>query len=447
MSRGVKVRLPSGKKVALPPRAFVAAGGEGSVYARGDVAYKIYDDPARAIAAAKIAELARIAHPGVLVPREILLRESDGAPIGYTMRFVTDAWALTQLVPSAFWARHGLTAADARRVALALCERIGAVHAAGCCVGDLSGTNVLVTPGSLEPYLVDTDSFFTPGFSGTAITPEIADPSAPPGRFSAGSDWFAFAVLVFELFAGMHPFKGRHPTVRGMAARMRAGISALRPEVARPGAWRGTSGIPSAWVGWLRDVLEGGHRGAPSFSTTTTTRTSAVGLEVAAWLSDGTELRVSIDRKAGVVSLSGKKKVVPAQLSLLPSAIIEVGGRVILHVGDRLVALDPVVVGDRVFVGMVTLATVMPFATTLWPGIAICDVVGQAHATLLDAGGTARVIWLPEIDRAAIVDAAFDGRQIDVLVRDGARTRRLCFVVGPDGARPVPALDAGAPAA
>ena len=82
MSGEVTARLPSGKRVRLPAQAFVAAGGEGSIYARGDVAYKIYDDPARAIAAGKIAELARIAHPAVLTPRELLHSEDGGAPIG-----------------------------------------------------------------------------------------------------------------------------------------------------------------------------------------------------------------------------------------------------------------------------------------------------------------------------------------------------------------------------
>jgi hypothetical protein len=431
VSGEVTARLPSGKRVRLSAHAFVAAGGEGSIYARGDVAYKIYDDPARAIAAGKIAELARIAHPAVLTPRELLHSEDGGAPIGYAMKFLPSAWTLAELVPSAFWKRHGLGPADAQAIAVRLHDAIAAVHAAGCCVGDLSAANVLVERGSLRPHLVDTDSFQTPRFSATAITPEIRDPRARGGRFDAGSDWFAFAVLAFELFTGLHPFKGRHPTVKGMTARMDAGISALQDEVRKPAAWRGLSGVPAAWVEWFRAVLEGSTRAAPTFTFATTTP-SSVGLEVVGRLLDGSSLSVCIDRAAGVVRLSGTRAVVPAAISIVPVAMIVHRGHVILHVDDRLVRLDPVVVGERVFVGMVPIASVMPHATRLWPGLAISDVVGRAHAHLFDANAGVRTVRVPALDGAALVEAAYEDGKIALVVRDRSRLRRLVLAVGPD---------------
>lgn len=446
MSGRVTVRLLSGKKVVLPARAFVAAGGEGSIYAARGTAYKIYEDPARAIAAGKIAELRRIAHPGVLVPRELLVRESDGVPIGYAMPFVPDAWSWTQLVPPAFWARHGLTVAHAIDLCIELSRMLAAVHAAGCCVGDLSGNNVLVAPGEMTPRLVDTDSFATPSFAATAITPEIADPRAPAGCVSPATDWFAFAVLVFELFTGLHPFKGKHPTVKGMAARMQAGISAFRSEVAAPAAWRGTGGIPLGWVGWLRGVLEGRTREPASFaitSATTTTSTSTF-VGVRGRLSGGERFLVEIDRVDGVLRLSGGRRsgldFVPASLPLSAAAIVEVEGQVIALCGDKLLRLDLVVVGSRVFVGTVPLASVLPHATRLWPGIAISDVAGQAHGYLLDGRG-ARIVRLPDLDRAVVVDAwretatgaatAAATEEIVAVVREGARLRRLTFRVSP----------------
>ena len=46
-----------GKQIQLGRVDFKAQGGEGSIYVKGSTAYKIYSDPQRAIAPAKLQEL------------------------------------------------------------------------------------------------------------------------------------------------------------------------------------------------------------------------------------------------------------------------------------------------------------------------------------------------------------------------------------------------------
>ena len=71
MSDRVTVFDESGTKLVLGPNDHLATGGEGSVYARGDVVYKVYLDPTKALKGKlhdKVALLKLLAHPGIAAP-------------------------------------------------------------------------------------------------------------------------------------------------------------------------------------------------------------------------------------------------------------------------------------------------------------------------------------------------------------------------------------------
>ena len=89
--------LENGQLLTLDARDFVAAGGEGRVYAVRDLAYKIYDDPARALNAAKLSELSALDDPRCVRPLELVRDPADGSPRGYAMRFVRGAIPMAAL--------------------------------------------------------------------------------------------------------------------------------------------------------------------------------------------------------------------------------------------------------------------------------------------------------------------------------------------------------------
>src|SRR5438128_3342277 len=95
-------------KVSLGQADFVARGGEASVYARGEVAFKVYTDPRKMLPPAKIQELSALTHPSIIRPQTVLL-DGRNHPVGYTMRRVPDAHVLCQLFNRAFRERHGIT--------------------------------------------------------------------------------------------------------------------------------------------------------------------------------------------------------------------------------------------------------------------------------------------------------------------------------------------------
>lgn len=464
----MKVQVEGGRCVTLRDREFVAEGGEGRVYARRETAYKVWTDPARRLASDKVAALRRIASPDVIAPQALLRAPGGGDVIGYTMRFVRDAWVLGQLVSPRFANAQGITTADALQIAERLARALRAVHAAGVLVVDLSDVNVLVDSTTARPALIDCDSWQTPGHPATAITPAITDPRAG-GRWSEGSDWFSYAVLVFSMLVGIHPFRGKHPHVRGMAARMAQGLSVLDPQVRTPAVCRPRSIIPAPWLAWFREVLERGHRGPPPVdgvglrSTLGATRVVPVRAGgVAAAMAHafaasplpgpqgsrgatavptamlgagatgprGTEItlvtqagvRVVATRSPGRPGVALQCDAIPVVPATLPLAVdawhATPYGGVVARIGGELVELVARPLGPRLVVAPRPLARVLPHATQLLDGVAIVNALGRMHAHLLIGPGCSRVVRLEALDGRRVLDARFVGHTLQILAQD-----------------------------
>jgi hypothetical protein len=258
-----KVFIRGGAAVPLTDRDFIAQGGEGAVYGRGDLAFKIYSDPAKMVPEGKIRELAALDRPNILRPLDVLLDERD-RPVGFTMKWVREAGPLCRLFTTAYRQRIGMTDAATRRLVDGMRDAVAAVHRAGCLMVDGNPYNYLVDRRDrTTPYLIDVDSYRTPGFPATAITPAVRDPLTD--EFTEMTDWFAFAVVVCQLFVGIHPFKGSHPDFKktDLKGRMKAGASLLNPRVTLPPAARSLDDIPPAYRDWFHAMFERRERSAP----------------------------------------------------------------------------------------------------------------------------------------------------------------------------------------
>ncbi len=74
-------------EINLSKNHFVASGGEGHVFAKDGVAYKIYTDPSKMIPSGKIQELSAISDPNVIRPLEVIVDQKKH-PVGYSTRFI-----------------------------------------------------------------------------------------------------------------------------------------------------------------------------------------------------------------------------------------------------------------------------------------------------------------------------------------------------------------------
>lgn len=453
-ARAVKVE---GRRLTLRAQDYVAAGGQGHVYARDGVAYKIFSDVAAMPSPQKLQELRALASPAVAAPQSVVC-DGAGAPIGVTMPFIADAVSWAQLCTPAFRRRARLSDAAAIRLVDALAAALHAVHGHGAAVVDLSENNVLVRRRC--PHLIDVDSWQTRSFPATALTPAIACPRAAPGTFDAGTDWFAFAVLSFMLLIGIHPFKGKHPAVRGLAARMNAGLSVLDPAVRTPPATRDLRTLPPQLRDWYDAVFRDGERKAPPranrpaaappprapslrlihrypaptrhvmvdrgciFAATAT----AAFQRDQPWLERATDILALARTTTGApyvldrgdddvthVHVFGCTEATPVPLQL--HAWVSVEGRVFGRSGARLVELDVRVLGSRPVVLIREVARVLPAATQLFPGVALQSVLGRWHASWLGLGAGTPQTALPMLDEQQVVDARRCGETAVILTR------------------------------
>src|ERR1051325_6764705 len=259
--------IPSKGQLRIGKSEFKAQGGEGAVYVKGSTAFKIYADPSRCITQAKIDELSALVQPNIIRPLELVL-DSSNRPVGYSMRAVGKAHALCQLFPKAFRQRNNLTPELTLRLVRQLQTGVSHVHSRGILIVDLNEMNFLVSADFRELFFIDVDSYQTPSFPATVLMESVRDRHAK--AFSNDSDWFSFAVVSFQMFVGIHPFKGTYPPFQHLPdnaakldERMRANISVLHAGVSVPAACLPFSVIPPNYLDWYRAVFEDGKRLAP----------------------------------------------------------------------------------------------------------------------------------------------------------------------------------------
>ncbi|MEZ4437579.1 MAG: hypothetical protein R3B72_00700 [Polyangiaceae bacterium] len=482
----MKIWIDGDGAASLPKSTFVAQGGEGSVYRLGDRAIKIYLDPGRHLLAEKLVALSSIHDVRVVAPRALVRRRQNGSPLGYTMRFVTQAEPLCRFFTRSYKEQLGIAPEDCLPIAEGLAARIRSVHAAGALVVDANDTNFLVGPASREVFAIDVDSYQTPGHPATAIATSIADPRlARTNRFDEGSDWFAFAVLAFQLFTGLHPYKGKHPRVAGADERKARRISAFDPEVRWPRATYPVDVIPAGLAAWLRAVLGGDLRSAPprdfgAAASLATTSGASVGVATAAIarhrlfevgapirrLVDGgvslwtltdrevqrdgvtlgaipagalrAELLLGKNGRAALVWLDpqGRMKLEGIGGPVLPielhgDALTNVEGRVLLHRGERLWELRLEEAGGSLVVGTRLVASVLPHATKLGEGVAVQSLLGATYVSLFPQPGRHEQVHVTELDGREVIAARASGRVASLVVKGRAGLERGLLRVAP----------------
>ncbi len=229
---------------------------------QGNLAYKIYLDPARMIPEAKIAELARLDRPNIICPRDVLLDKQNTA-IGFSMNRV-DGLELCRLFNTVFLRSNNITPELLLKLVENMQETTQFIHDRGFLVVDGNELNYLVDQQDYSlPYFIDVNSYQTPAFPASAINVLFQDPQAK--HFSRLSDWYSFGIVICKLFVGIHPFRGSHPNYkkRDVLQRMKDHVSIFNAESSVPAAARDFSYIPSAYYDWLVNMFEKGERVPP----------------------------------------------------------------------------------------------------------------------------------------------------------------------------------------
>ena len=465
----------SASPVSLTQRDYVGEGGEGKTHARGGIAYKTYHDPGKMLALGKIQELQAIQDPNVIRP-QALLQDRQGKPIGYTMRFIPDAWALCQLFTRPFRDRNNIDHLMMQKLVLKLQAVMRGVHIAGILLVDANEMNFLVAKNFSAVYGIDADSYQTPHFPTTAIMPSVRDWSITPPHWTEGSDWYAFACVSFQMFTGIHPFKGKHPSIMGLEERMKANISVFNPDVRVPQVAYDFAVIPQVYRDWYEAVFVNGRRDAPpgdfnvvavvvptvkvvtgtdlievtelgrykgNITQYWTNGSKRVVLADTLWV-DRRQVGIPPSKPSGLAFSRGSVPVladsstpIPTLHNLQDQTMIPFGlkadevsshdGRLYMRTGDKLYEVVLTDAGNKVIATTKQVANVLPNASHLYPGVIVQNMLGSTFVSLLIQSGASQQVRVKELDEYRVLDAKFDSGVLMVMGEKKGQFDRLVF--------------------
>jgi hypothetical protein len=258
----IKVVMPGKGEVTLRPTDHLATGGEGAVYLKNNLIFKLFLNPERARAngmAEKIALLATIRHPYIISPIDVLY-DNQHQVVGYYMS-QADGVSLMKTFSNGWRDLNGFTDTQAVKLVENMREAVLAAHALKAVMVDGNETNYLVA--GIEPRIIDVDSWQIGKHKGTAIMPSIRDYHCK--THDEKTDWFAWGIVSFQVLTGIHPYKGTHPGFKkgDLEARMRANASVFDKQVRLNAAVRDFACVPKPLLDWYEGVFANGERSAP----------------------------------------------------------------------------------------------------------------------------------------------------------------------------------------
>lgn len=254
--------LVNGKEIILTNKDFLSQGGEGAVYVKNTTAYKIYTDKNKTLPENKIKELSVLTDKCIIKPEQMIYDEK-GNKIGYTMRFVKNTTALCRAFTKAFKTSNNISPEMSFNLVKKMKETVSHIHSKNILIVDLNEMNFLLNEKFNDVYFIDVDSYQTKSYHATALMESVRDRHSAKNKFNEKTDWFAFAIVSFQLLIGIHPYKGNHSSLKGFDERMINNVSVFNKSVKIPNCCMPFDVIPSNWKDWYYNVFEKGERTSP----------------------------------------------------------------------------------------------------------------------------------------------------------------------------------------
>lgn len=488
ISKPLRLNLEGHGTLTIRPNDHIATGGEGSVYRSGSRVIKLYTDPdkmGREQMGDKIRLLASVKHASIVAP-ECVVTNDRGQAIGYAMPYV-DGEAFPRIFTNDFRARENFGDDDAAKLVALMRETVMAAHTHKAVMVDANELNWLMKraqDGSPIPLAIDVDAWQIGKWPATVIMPSIRDPKAK--AFTEQSDWFSFGIVSFQIFTGIHPFRGTLPGYKGnFLERMRDGKSVFEDGVRLAKAVRDFSCIPSSLYDWYVAMFKHGERTIPPspFDVAQTPRTAKTlrvvvttgkeVLRIERLLASGNDpivrvfpcgavLRKSgelvdirtvrviardisrnaevITREHGWLIASSTAGVVntthvtatganirQSSVDLRAHKLVRADGRLFAVTDNGLTELG-IRVANKLLVGPGNTWSLMPHALKWFDGIGVQDALGAQFIVMPFGGDKCAIIRAHELDGFTPVDGMCGARTaaITLIARDGTYKRAIC---------------------
>ena len=256
-----------GRNIRLDSKCYLSQGGQGVIYLKNNCIFKIYHDPKLLIPEMKIDELQVLSDMNnIIIPTKSLYK--GHTRVGFVMEYVHDTEFLCKIFSGNFKTNNNITPQMVVDIIKFQQDTVQGVHDRGVIFGDYNEMNQLLSADFKIPYHIDMDSVQTKSFKCNAIMESVRDRQLPFGEFNEGSDWFSWAVVTFQMYCGINPYKGTHPKFKKSewSKRMDANISVFDKDVNVP-KFVDFSVIPTNHLEWYKQVFINGDRSIPPAPT------------------------------------------------------------------------------------------------------------------------------------------------------------------------------------
>lgn len=269
------------QQVNLKATDSIGAGGEAEVFAWNNYAVKIFHalkagaTPAQKnlwsmmqkIRNQKLQTFPKNLPDNVISPQKLVF-DRRGNVIGYVMKMVKNVEVLMKLANKKFQLGH-----YQREVVMKLFRQIYLtmlqIHRAKVVIGDFNDLNVLFSTENnddLQSYFIDTDSMQFNGLPCTVATERFLDPRLIGQNFFSqvvfdqASDYYAFAVMLFQSLLFVSPYGGIHKDYKTELKRAQAKVSVFDDKVKYPKAALPYSILPDDLLQYFFQMFEQGKR-------------------------------------------------------------------------------------------------------------------------------------------------------------------------------------------
>jgi serine/threonine protein kinase len=237
----MKAYTEDGLSITIADKNEIKRGGEGKILTipemSGHVA-KIYLDPNNKHMSQAQKDALKVLDASVFVRPQALIYPAKKSLeiLGFVMEYLSNDFVpLAALFNKNFCASYQIDLPRKQKIAEQMVAAVALAHRNDITIGDLSGLNILVTPDG-EVRFIDVDAYETPIHTHSGLLLDEIRDYLYQGRVSQESDYFALAVILFNLFTYTHPFKGVHKQYRSIAERMlhKIPVFAQDPELITP---------------------------------------------------------------------------------------------------------------------------------------------------------------------------------------------------------------------
>lgn len=248
------------KPIVLDDKDYLK-GGEACVFFKGDKVYKIFHNKDKAPKQGKICELQSLKHKNIILP-EGIIENKNGDNIGFVMNKAFGV-SIIKLFGNKFRVKNNINNNIIINLIREIQNTIRFIHSKGCLLVDGNEMNYYVDYSFNNPLLLDCNNWYTPTYKNNdyVLLQTIRDFST--NSINELTDWYAFAILIFKLFIGIHPFDGIHKQYFDTIEKMKLGLSVFNKECSLPKQARDMRNIPNNYFEWFKKLFHENKRELP----------------------------------------------------------------------------------------------------------------------------------------------------------------------------------------